>query len=173
MKPHQNDILEAMKNEALARCRYEVYAEIAREEGLHYYAKCLEEIAKNELSHFREFMRILALNGSTADNLQTAICGERDESDDIYPTLYQNAMADGRLNTARLFQQITKIERRHLQRLERLSTLLEQDSVYRRDEPIQWKCRTCGYIHEGLEPPGKCPACQSAREFYEPADFGI
>ena len=40
----RNDIVSAMRNEAFARCRYEVFAEIAKEQGLHYLAKVLKEI---------------------------------------------------------------------------------------------------------------------------------
>jgi len=117
----KNDIFEAAKNEAFARCRYELFAEIAHEEGLHYFAKILEETAKNELSHFREFMNILGLINDTKSNLNTAIKSETDESVNIYPKLYENAMADRELDTARLFQQIAKIEARHKERLGKLS----------------------------------------------------
>jgi rubrerythrin len=165
------EILEVMKNEAYARCRYEIFAEIAREQGLLYYAKVLEEIAFNELSHFREFMRILNLRGDTLENLKTAVIDEEDESTSIYPKLYQDAMVDGKLNTARLFQQITKIEALHKERLDKLADLLETDSVFKRDINIKWKCLTCGYVHEGKEPPNKCPGCQSGQNFYEPEDF--
>lgn len=165
------DILEVMKNEAYARCRYEIYAEIARVQGLHYFAKVLEELAINELSHFREFMRILNLRGDTVENLKTAMMDEESESSQIYPRLYQDAMADGQLNTARLFQQIGKIENIHRERLEKLADLLEKDSPFRREIDIKWKCITCGYVHEGKEPPKKCPGCQSGQNYYEPEDF--
>ena len=113
MQLTRKDIETAMKNEAFARCRYELYAEQARAEGLHYFAKILEETAKNELSHFREFMQILGDLKDTKTNLQTAIADEDAEAENLYPALQQDAMADGELNTARLFQQIAKIEARH------------------------------------------------------------
>lgn len=165
------DIYEVMKNEAYARCRYEIYGEIAREQGLHYFANVLEELAFNELSHFREFMRILDLRGNTLENLKTAINDEENEATDIYPKLYEDAMADGELNTARLFQQVAKIENLHKERLEKLAELLENDSPFKREIDIKWKCITCGYVYEGKEPPKKCPGCQSGQNFYEPEDF--
>jgi rubrerythrin len=32
---------------------------------------------------------------------------------------------------------------------------------------VRWKCRNCGYVHEGNEPPEKCPACQHPRDYFE------
>lgn len=173
MQLDKKEIFKALQNEALARCRYELYAEIAHEEGLHYFAKILEETAHNELSHVRELMSILNLLGNTRSNLSTAIANESKETEEIYPKLSGLAKADGDLNMARLFQQIGKIEERHKERFEKLETLLEEDSVYKRTKVIRWKCRTCGYIYEGLEPPKKCPGCQSSKESYEPEDFSI
>jgi rubrerythrin len=170
---NDKDILQAAKNEAFARCRYEVFAEIARKEGLHYFAKILEETANNELSHFREFMDILGLIGNTKDNLEAAIASEADETSHIYPDLHQRAMGDGKLDTARLFQQIGKIEDRHRQRLEKLSEILAKDSVYLRTKAIVWKCRVCGYVHQATQPPNMCPGCQSGMDAYEPEDFSV
>ena len=36
-----------------------------------------------------------------------------------------------------------------------------------------WVCRKCGYVHEGTEPPEKCPSCQHPKEYYEPANMDI
>jgi len=173
MQLDQLELMNALKNEALARCKYELYAEIAHAEGLHYFGKILEETSRNELSHVREIMRVLGLLNSTKENLSTAIEAEKDESISIYPGLQEAALVENQLDTARLFQQIAKIEARHLERFERLSNLLENDSVYKRDIEITWKCRVCGYVYIGQEPPNKCPGCQSSKENYEPADFSI
>lgn len=169
----ERDIVNALKNEALARCQYEIYAEIAHGEGLHYFGKILEETASNELSHVREIMGVLGLLKSTKENLAAAIESESEESETLYPNLQKAALIENDLDTARLFQQIAKIESRHLERFEKLAALLESNSVYKRDYDITWKCRTCGYIHIGKEPPNKCPGCQSHKDCYEPADFSI
>ncbi len=169
----RQDIIKALQNEALARCQYEIYAQIARDEGLHYFAKVLEEIGRNELSHVTEFMRILGRLSDTSSHLKRAIENESYESGELYPKLSQQACSDGELNTGRLFAQIAKIEARHKDLLDKLSLLLDNNSVYKRDHSIVWKCRICGYIYEGLEPPKKCPGCQNTQECYEPEDFSI
>ena len=28
----------------------------------------------------------------------------------------------------------------------------------------KWRCTVCGYVHEGIEPPGQCPNCGSVKE---------
>jgi flavorubredoxin/NADPH-dependent 2,4-dienoyl-CoA reductase/sulfur reductase-like enzyme/rubredoxin len=32
----------------------------------------------------------------------------------------------------------------------------------------RWKCRVCGYIHEGSEPPDECPVCGAPKEMFDP-----
>ena len=34
----------------------------------------------------------------------------------------------------------------------------------------KWKCKICGYIHEGPEPPDECPVCGASRDDFEPVD---
>lgn len=34
----------------------------------------------------------------------------------------------------------------------------------------RWKCRVCGYIHEGPEPPDECPVCGAPKEMFDPID---
>ena len=170
---NRQEMIHALQGEAMARCRYEIYAEVAREEGLHYLAKILEETAHNELSHVRELMKLLGLIGSTQVNLETAIDNETIESTDLYPNLQESSIALGDLDAARLFQQITKIEQRHKERFEKLHHLLVTNQVYKRSASIVWKCRVCGFIYEGMEPPAKCPACQNLQTCFEPDDFAL
>lgn len=33
-----------------------------------------------------------------------------------------------------------------------------------------WKCRVCGYVHEGLEPPDECPVCGASKDMFDPVD---
>jgi len=34
----------------------------------------------------------------------------------------------------------------------------------------KWKCRRCGYIHEGPEPPDICPVCGAPKNVFDPVD---
>lgn len=32
----------------------------------------------------------------------------------------------------------------------------------------KWRCTVCGYVHEGSEPPDKCPVCGADKSLFEP-----
>ena len=32
---------------------------------------------------------------------------------------------------------------------------------------MKWICKVCGYVHEGSEPPEKCPVCKAPKEKFE------
>jgi rubrerythrin len=44
---------------------------------------------------------------------------------------------------------------------------MKEGKVFKRDKVVRWKCRNCGYIHEGKSAPKKCPACKHPQAFYE------
>jgi rubrerythrin len=33
---------------------------------------------------------------------------------------------------------------------------------------MKWRCIICGYIHEGDQPPHKCPVCGAPAKLFEP-----
>jgi rubrerythrin len=66
---------------------------------------------------------------------------------------------------------IGKVEAHHRERYEKLLGMVQNGTVFKREEPIKWKCSVCGFTVEGTEPPPKCPACKHPKEFYEPADL--
>jgi len=44
---------------------------------------------------------------------------------------------------------------------------VKNNKVFKKDKIVKWKCRNCGYVHEGKEPPELCPACKHKKEYYE------
>jgi rubrerythrin len=39
--------------------------------------------------------------------------------------------------------------------------------VFTKDSPMRWKCRNCGYVHDGKAAPKQCPACKHPQSYYE------
>ncbi|MFW5989603.1 MAG: rubredoxin-like domain-containing protein, partial [Desulfosudaceae bacterium] len=39
--------------------------------------------------------------------------------------------------------------------------------VFKRDEAVVWRCRNCGYLHEGPAALELCPACAHPQAHFE------
>ena len=163
----------AFAGESQARNMYTFFAEVAREEGYHYIAELFDETAYNEQRHANDHFKMLKGIGDTIANLQEAIDGEHYETTDMYPTFAKEAEEEGNMEAAILFKQIAKIEKDHRDRYKRCLEMVKNGTVYKRDEPIKWKCSKCGYTYEGTEPPPKCPACKHSKEYYQPANMDM
>ena len=160
--------MAAFAGESQARNMYTYFAKVARKEGYHYIAKIFEETAINEMRHAKDEFVLAGKLRDTAANLQEAIDGEHYETTTMYPEFAEQADADGNKEAAILFRMIARVEAEHRDRYKKLLEMVKNGTVFKRDKPIRWKCSVCGYIHEGTEPPGKCPCCKHGKEYYEP-----
>lgn len=166
-KTEQN-LLTAFAGESQARSKYTYFASIAKKAGYEQIAAIFLETADNEKEHAKVWAKQLGLIGDTAQNLQTAIDGENYEWTQMYKNFAQVAREEGFDEIARLMDEVAEVEEAHEQRFRQLLERVQDGTVFKRDVPIKWHCRNCGYIHEGTEPPEVCPACAHPRSFYEP-----
>jgi len=171
MSKTEENLAAGFAGESQARNMYTYFAQVARKEGYHYIASIFEETAENEKRHAKDQFVMLGRLGDTIANLKEAINGEHYETTEMYPTFLKDAEAEGNKAAAILFQQIGKVEAHHRDRYKKLLEMVETGTVFKRKVPIKWKCRVCGYVHDGTEPPAKCPCCQHPREYYEPANL--
>ncbi len=58
------------------------------------------------------------------------------------------------------------MEEEHEKRYLALLNNLEEGKVFKKDKVVRWKCRNCGYVHEGTEAPEKCPICGAPRKMF-------
>ena len=168
MSKTQENLMAAFAGESQARNMYTYFAKVARKEGYHYIAKIFEETAFNEMRHAKDEFVLAGKLSDTAANLQEAIDGEHYETTTMYPEFAEAAQAEGNKEAALLFRMIARVEAEHRDRYKKLLEMVKNGTVFKRDKPIRWKCAVCGYIHEGTEPPGKCPCCKHPKEYYEP-----
>ena len=173
MSKTEENLKAAFAGESQARNKYTYFAKVAHKEGFHYIAKIFEETADNEMRHAKDEFALLNGIGDTAANLKEAFDGEHYETTTMYPDFAKDAEAEGNTAAAALFRQIAKIEEHHRDRYQRLLEMVKEGTVFKRKEPIKWKCSVCGYVHEGTEPPAKCPSCKHPLEYYEPANMDI
>jgi rubrerythrin len=168
MSKTEENLKAAFAGESQARNMYTYFAKVARKEGYHYIAKIFEETAINEMRHAKDEFALLGGIGDTVANLKEAIGGEHHETTSMYPDFAAAAEAEGNKEAAMLFKMIARVEAEHRDRYKILLEMVENGTVFKRDKPIRWKCSVCGYIHEGTEPPPKCPCCKHPKEYYEP-----
>ena len=171
MSKTEQNLKDAFAGESQARNMYTFFAQVARKEGYHYIAKIFEETAENERRHAKDEYTLAYGLGDTAACLAKAADGEHYETTEMYPNFAKVAEEEGNKEAMVLFRMITKVEAHHRDRYKRLLEMVKNGTVFKRDTPIKWKCSVCGYIHEGKEPPAKCPCCKHPREYYEPASL--
>jgi rubrerythrin len=171
MSKTTDNLKAAFAGESQARNKYTFFAEVAREEGYHYIAKIFEETAFNEMQHAKDHLKLLGGIGDTLANLKEAMGGEDYEVENMYPQMAKEAEEEGQTLAKIAFEQVAKIEAHHRARYQKLVEMVEAGTVYKREQPIKWKCGVCGYIVVGTEPPPKCPSCKNPKEFYEPASM--
>lgn len=176
----EKNLLKAFAGESQARNRYDFYAKQAKQEGLEQIAAIFEETAENERSHAKQFFRFLeggmveitasypaGVIGNTLENLKAAAEGENEEWTHLYPEFARIAEEEGFKEVATAFRIIAKVEKAHEDRYMKLYSNLESGKVFERDGKVVWKCRVCGYLHEGKKPPLNCPACHHSQAYFE------
>lgn len=188
MKKTLENLSKAFIGESQARNRYTFYSKTAKKEGYEQLADIFLATADNEREHAKWLFRLIqelkedssedleALTveaeaplvlGTTADNLIAAIAGEHYEYSEMYPKFADVAEEEGLEDIAVRLRAIGRAEEHHEERYKKLLGEVEAGTMFKKDEEVKWLCRKCGYIHTGMEPPEKCPACDHPTKYYE------
>jgi rubrerythrin len=176
----EKNLLKAFAGESQARNRYTFFASEAKKAGLEQISAIFLETAENEKEHAKVFFKYLEGGdaeitatypagriGTTSENLLEAANGEKMEWGTLYPDFEKTARQEGFDDVAKSFKEIGEVEMHHEQRYRALLNNIKTGAVFKRNGPVRWKCRNCGYIHEGPEAPKDCPACKHPQAYYE------
>ena len=176
----EKNLLTAFAGESQARNRYTYFSSQARKEGYEQIAAIFAETADNEKEHAKRLFKFLqggevevaasfpaGMIGTTVENLKAAASGENNEWTKMYPSFAEAAVEEGFSEIAEVFKAIAVAEKQHERRYLGLLKNVQQKKVFRKDNVVKWRCRNCGYIHEGKEAPDKCPACDHPQTFFE------
>ena len=179
----EKNILTAFAGESQARNRYTFFASKASKEGYVQIAAIFEETANQEKEHAKRLFKMLdggmveitasfpaGVIGDTAENLRASADGETEEYEHMYPSFAVTARAEGFEHLAGIFEAIAKAEHYHADRFRALLATLEEKSTFVKETPVLWRCRNCGYVHEGTEAPKVCPACAHPQSYFEVAE---
>ena len=177
----EKNVLLSFAGESQARNRYTYFASQAKNEGYEQIAAIFLDTADNEKEHAKVFFKLLEggepleitgafPSGVIKDikaNLKAAAEGEMFENTKLYPGFAGIAEDEGFPEIANTFRRISSVEKGHEKRYRLLLKNVEEGTVFKKGEKVFWRCRNCGYIHEGTEAPEECPACQHPKAYYE------
>ena len=176
----EKNVLTAFAGESQARNRYSYFASQARKDGFVQIADIFEETANQEREHAKRLFKLLqggeveiqaafpaGVIGPTAENLKAAAGGEHHEWEEMYPSFAAVAREEGFEDSAEIFEAIGVAEKQHEKRYLGLLANVEAGTVFKKEESVAWRCRNCGYLHEGTEAPEKCPACAHLQAHFE------
>ena len=176
----EKNILTAFAGESQARNRYTYFASQAKKDGFVQISAIFEETANQEKEHAKRLFKLLeggeaqvtasfpaGVIGTTLENLDEAAAGENYEHTTMYPEFAQKAEEEGFNDIADIFMAIAVAERQHEKRYKDLAANIETDRVFKRETKVTWRCRNCGYLHDGEEAVDECPACAHPMAHFE------
>jgi len=167
------NLMKAFAGESMARNKYDLFADIAEEEGWHAIARHFREAAENEKWHARAEYKAAneLVEGQelhvTVENLMAAAAGENYEHEIMYPEFEEIAKAEGLDKIARLFKAIGKVEVEHEREYLELKKMLEEEGFFESEEEETWICEVCGHVHRGKKAPKACPLCKVEQEYFK------
>lgn len=176
----EQNLLRTFAGESQARNRYTFFSSIAKKEGYVLVSDLFAETAAQEKEHAERMFKHLeggmleitatypaGMLGTTLENLHHAADGEHEEWSKDYPECARIAAEEGFPEIAAMYRSIVKAERYHEERYRKLAKRIEDDTMFKDAVVTTWRCRHCGYIHEGTGAPEMCPACRHAQAYFE------
>jgi len=167
------NLMKAFAGESMARNKYDLFSEIAAEEGWHSISRHFKEAAINEMWHaraqYKAYHKLVdgeELEG-TLKNLETGMEGEHYEHTEMYPNFAAIAKEEGHKDLARLFTAIAKVEVEHEREYEALKLAMIEDGFFESEDEEYWVCEVCGHVHRGKKAPKACPLCKVGQEYFK------
>ena len=163
----EKNLFEALQGEALAHLKYQFYRSKISNYSKEYEA-ILDEIVHNEKEHGKIWFKQLHDGEipSDVENLLDAYIGEKHEHIEMYPHFSRVAKEEGFDEIARLFNEVAKIEGKHMEKFDELLNNIKDENTFVSDNEVEWKCLNCGYIYDGNEAMDECPVCKHPRKYF-------
>ena len=176
----EHNLLAAFAGESQARNRYTYFASEAKKQGYEQVSSFFLDTAENEKEHAKRFFQFLegsdlqitasypaGVIADTLTNLKNAAAGENLEWTTLYPEFARVAKEEGFRDVAVVFNSIMVAEKQHEKRYLALMANIDKGKVFKKETVVTWRCRNCGYVHEGAGAPEACPACAHPQAYYE------
>lgn len=165
---------------AQARNRYTYFSSKAKNDGFVQISHIFEETADQEKEHAKRLFKFLeggdveiqaafpaGVIGDTYSNLIAAAAGEHHEYTEMYPQFAEVAAKEGYAEVAAVMRAIAVAEEWHEKRYLDFAKNIKEGRVFKREQSVVWRCRNCGYLHQGTDAPHECPACAHPQAHFE------
>lgn len=176
----EKNILTAFAGESQARNRYNYFGGKAKKDGFVQISDIFAETADQEREHAKRLFKFLeggdveivaafpaGIIADTHANLIASAAGENHEYTEMYPSFAKIAREEGYEEIARVFMSIAVAEEFHERRFLDFARNIKEGRVFMREQATKWRCRNCGYVHEGNGAPELCPACAHPKAHFE------
>ena len=175
------DLLAAFESEVNAHASYKAFAVKAEEEGLYGAASLFRAAARAEQIHAANHGRVIRQMGgeakaeihpvqvkTTLENLKSALSGEQNEIQSLYPGFLKSATSHLDTSAMRTFIWAIEAEKTHARLYRGAIALVESGKAdaWTQAELAFYVCTLCGYTAKHREAEN-CPACNFLRERFE------
>jgi len=156
-----DNLRDAFAGESQANRRYLAFAKKADAEGFKQIARLFRAVAEAETIHAHSHLNVMKGVGTTAENLQAAITGERYEFKDMYPKFLEAAQGEQNRPAVASFKNAMAVEEVHHELYSKALAAakagkdLETGRVF--------VCPVCGHTVIG-QAPDECPVCSADGE---------
>ena len=107
------------------------------------------------------------LKGSrTEQSLKDAFAGES-QARNKYTYFASVAKKEGYEEIATVFQETAEQEKEHAKLHLKLLENLQSGRVFAKPQRVRWRCRNCGFVHEGETAVQMCPVCKHPQAYFE------
>jgi rubrerythrin len=168
------NLLAAYKSEMTASARYAAFAGQAEKENLPQIALLFTAVSRSEAIHAANHKAVLEKMGitvpavkpefdvkTTKENLETAINGETNEVQNIYPTYIVTAKQEKEANAVKSMRWALETEKRHSIYFRNALTALG-GNILDTLPKIYWVCPKCGNTYDVPTAENMCSFCGTA-----------
>ena len=173
------NLARAYSSECQAMVRYKFIEYGARMQNLNTLAAIIDKIAYNEFNHARIFYtKIQDASEEQIDNIDTSggfpfrekwdltenlrlAALDEEKEINVYKSFSKEAQKEGFAEIAKLFLNVAEIERLHRKQFLDLYEQMKNDSMFKKDKKVKWKCVACGYEEQSEQAWQTCPVCQA------------
>ena len=153
------NLLAAFESKAHLKNLYDSYAYRFAYEGMQHIQDATYNAAKIEATHVKVLYELLyGPVKETKENMKMLLEDQQKLAAEYHANA-KTAKEEGLEEAAQYYENTAKIHDEHMDMLAKFVHIFETETVYKKDEEVDWVCVACGYVERGRNAPEECPYC--------------